>query len=43
MHQSRVWLGRLRTDSSTSVFEFPGEKPGFVIKAGLESSGVTGR
>lgn len=41
--QKRVALGRLHTDSGMYVFEFPGEKQGFVIKAGLESSWVTGR
>jgi hypothetical protein len=41
--QKRVALGRLHTDSGTYVFEFPGEKQGFVIGAGLESSWVTGR
>lgn len=40
---NRVLLGRLHTDSGTYVFEFPDEKPGFVIKAGLESSWVTGK
>jgi hypothetical protein len=39
----RVLPGRLRTDSGTYVFEFPGEKSGYVINAGLESSWVTGR
>jgi hypothetical protein len=39
----RVLLGRLRTDPATYVFEFPYEKAGFVIRAGVESSWVTGR
>jgi len=41
--RKRVLLRRLRTDSGTYVFEFPGEKSGCVINAGLESSWVTGR
>ena len=36
-------LGRLRTDPGIYVFEFREEKPGFIIKAGLESSWMTAK
>ncbi len=39
--QKRPLLGRLHADPSVYVFEFRGEKPGFVVKAGLESNWVT--
>lgn len=37
----RPQLGRLRSDPGVYVWEFKGEKPGYVVKAGLQSSWVT--